>query len=87
MSHLVTPGDPAKSYEADASEYAAMKMAAKTWGKEWWKVGGGGGTVWDNMTYDPQLNRIYIGVGNAGPWNPRVRSPGGGDQHGRPGRL
>jgi quinohemoprotein ethanol dehydrogenase len=31
------------------------------------------------MTYDPQLNRIYIGVGNAGPWNPRVRSPGGGD--------
>jgi quinohemoprotein ethanol dehydrogenase len=73
------PGDPAKGFEADASEYAAMKMAAKTWGKEWWKVGGGGGTVWDNMTYDPQLNRIYIGVGNAGPWNPRVRSPGGGD--------
>jgi quinohemoprotein ethanol dehydrogenase len=73
------PGDPAKGFEADASEYAAMKMAAKTWGKQWWKVGGGGGTVWDNMTYDPQLNRIYIGVGNAGPWNPRVRSPGGGD--------
>jgi quinohemoprotein ethanol dehydrogenase len=73
------PGDPAKGFEADASEYAAMKMAAKTWGKQWWKVGGGGGTVWDNMTYDPELNRIYIGVGNAGPWNPRVRSPGGGD--------
>jgi quinohemoprotein ethanol dehydrogenase len=73
------PGDPAKGFEADASEYAAMKMAAKTWGKGWWKVGGGGGTVWDNMTYDPELNRIYIGVGNAGPWNPRVRSPGGGD--------
>ena len=31
------------------------------------------------MTYDPELNRVYIGVGNAGPWNPRVRSPGGGD--------
>src|ERR1700733_12642523 len=73
------PGDPAKGFEADASEYAVMKMAAKTWGKQWWKVGGGGGTVWDNMTYDPELNRIYIGVGNAGPWNPRVRSPGGGD--------
>ncbi len=73
------PGDPAKRFEADASEYAAMKMAARTWSGQWWKVGGGGGTVWDNMTYDPQLNRIYIGVGNAGPWNPRVRSPGGGD--------
>jgi quinohemoprotein ethanol dehydrogenase len=56
-----------------------MALAAKTWGGEWWKVGGGGGTVWDNITYDPELNQIYIGVGNAGPYNPRVRSPGGGD--------
>ena len=56
-----------------------MRIAARTWGKQWWKVGGGGGTVWDNMTYDPELNRIYIGVGNAGPYNPRLRSPGGGD--------
>ena len=31
------------------------------------------------MTFDPELNRIYIGVGNGGPSNPRVRSPGGGD--------
>jgi quinohemoprotein ethanol dehydrogenase len=31
------------------------------------------------MTYDAELNRIYIGVGNAGPYNPRLRSPGGGD--------
>ena len=68
------PGDPAKGFENDA-----MAMAAKTWSGEWWKVGGGGGTVWDNMTYDPELNQIYVGVGNGGPWNPRVRSPGGGD--------
>ncbi len=73
------PGDPAKGYEVEPFERATMKMAATTWGGQWWKVGGGGGTVWDNMTYDPELNRIYIGVGNAGPWNPRVRSPGGGD--------
>lgn len=73
------PGDPAKKFEVDASEYDVMKMAAATWSKDWWKVGGGGGTVWDNMTYDPQLNRVYIGVGNGGPWNPRIRSPGGGD--------
>jgi quinohemoprotein ethanol dehydrogenase len=67
------PGDPSKGFEDDA-----MAMAAKTWSGEWWKAGGGG-TVWDNMTYDPELNQIYIGVGNAGPWNPRLRSPGGGD--------
>ena len=73
------PGDPSKGYEAEPFEFETMKMAAATWGKDWWKIGGGGGTVWDNMTYDPELNRIYIGVGNAGPWNPRVRSPGGGD--------
>jgi quinohemoprotein ethanol dehydrogenase len=68
------PGDPAKGFENEA-----MAMAAKTWSGQWWNVGGGGGTVWDNMTYDPELNQIYIGVGNAGPWNPRLRSPGGGD--------
>src|SRR5665213_2464605 len=73
------PGDPSKAYEAEPFEFETMKMAAATWGKGWWKIAGGGGTVWDNMTYDPELNRIYIGVGNAGPWNPRVRSPGGGD--------
>ena len=73
------PGDPAKRYEAAPFEYDAMKMAAKTWGASWWKLGGGGGTVWDNMAYDPELNRLYIGTGNGGPWNPRLRSPGGGD--------
>ncbi len=73
------PGDPARGYQVEPFEYSTMKMAAATWGKGWWKIGGGGGTVWDNMTYDPELNRIYIGVGNAGPWNPRLRSPGGGD--------
>jgi quinohemoprotein ethanol dehydrogenase len=73
------PGDPAKGYEADPAEFDAMAMAAKTWAKDSWKISGGGGTVWDNMTYDPELNQLYIGVGNAGPYNPRIRSPGGGD--------
>jgi quinohemoprotein ethanol dehydrogenase len=31
------------------------------------------------MTYDPEFNRIYLGVGNSGPYNPARRNPGGGD--------
>jgi len=67
------PGDPARGFENPA-----MKMAAETWNGEWWKHGGGG-TVWNAMTYDPQFNRIYLGTGNGAPWNQKIRSPGGGD--------
>jgi quinohemoprotein ethanol dehydrogenase len=69
----MVPGDPAKGFEN-----AAMKMAAKTWTGEWWKMGGGG-TPWDAFVYDPQLKLVYIGGGNAGPWVQKYRSPGGGD--------
>ena len=70
------PGDPAKGYETPDVE-----MAAKTWNAdaEWWNVGGGGGTVWDSMAYDPDLNLLYVGVGNGAPWNRWVRSNGEGD--------
>lgn len=67
------PGDPAKP-QADK----AMDMAAKTWTGEWWKRGGGG-TVWDSIVYDAELDLVYIGVGNGGPWPQKYRSPGGGD--------
>lgn len=67
------PGNPADGFENEA-----MEMAANTWRGEWWKTGTGG-TVWDGMTYDPELNRLYIGTGNSGPFNPETRSPGGGD--------
>jgi alcohol dehydrogenase (cytochrome c)/quinohemoprotein ethanol dehydrogenase len=29
--------------------------------------------------YDPELDLLYIGVSNGGPWNQRIRSPRGGD--------
>ena len=68
------PGNPALPHES-----AAMAMAAKTWtGDVFWQVGGGG-TVWDSMAYDPDLDLLYIGVGNGSPWNRYIRSPGGGD--------
>jgi quinohemoprotein ethanol dehydrogenase len=67
------PGDPAKGFENPA-----MEMAAKTWTGEWWKYGGGG-AVWNAMTYDPEYNRLYLGTGNGSPWNWKIRSPQGGD--------
>ncbi len=67
------PGDPAKGFESPA-----MEMAAETWSGQWWTLGGGG-TVWDSMAYDPELDLLYIGVGNGSPWNAELRSPGGGD--------
>jgi quinohemoprotein ethanol dehydrogenase len=67
------PGDPARGFENPA-----MERAAKTWSGRWWELGGGG-TVWNAMTYDPEFDRLYIGTGNGGPWNPRIRSPSGGD--------
>jgi hypothetical protein len=36
-----------------------LERAAKTWHGEWWKYGGG--TVWDSMAYDPQLDILYVG--------------------------
>lgn len=67
------PGNPGEPFE-----HPAMEDAAKTWTGEWWTMGGGG-TVWDSMAYDPELNQLYIGVGNGSPWNQVIRSPGGGD--------
>ncbi|MEL6186706.1 MAG: PQQ-dependent dehydrogenase, methanol/ethanol family [Myxococcota bacterium] len=64
----------------EKQENAALEMAAKTWDpKGSWKEVGGGGTVWDAMAYDPELNLFYIGVGNGSPWNAKMRSPSGGD--------
>ncbi len=67
------PGDPSKPFESQI-----LEKAAKTWTGEWWKFGGGG-TVWDSIVYDPELDLLYIGVGNGGPWDRRIRSPQGGD--------
>lgn len=68
------PGDPSKGFE-----HPELEMAAKTWTGEWWKAGGGGGTVWDGMAYDEVADILYVGTGNGGPWNAAVRSPQGGD--------
>jgi quinohemoprotein ethanol dehydrogenase len=67
------PGDPAKPFESPL-----LEKAAKTWSGEWWKLGGGG-TIWNAMAYDPELDQLYIGTGNGTPWSEKFRSPKGGD--------
>ncbi len=68
----VVPGDPKKGYET--SDVAA---AAKTWNPNRdWSVGGGG-NPWDSFAYDPKLNLLYAGTGNAGPFG--KYNPAGGD--------
>jgi quinohemoprotein ethanol dehydrogenase len=61
------PGDPSKPYENEA-----MRKAAKTWGGEFYKMGGGG-AVWDGMAYDPEADLVYVGTGNAEPWVQKFR--------------
>ena len=70
---FTVPGDPSKPFENPE-----LEAAAETWNGEWWKLGGGG-TVWNAMTYDTDLHTVYVGTGNGTPWSRRIRSPGGGD--------
>jgi quinohemoprotein ethanol dehydrogenase len=52
----------------------AMQAALKTWDP---KSEPRGGAVWAGTAYDPELNLVYIGTGNAAPYQDRVRNPGG----------
>ncbi len=42
-----------------------------SWPGDLWKSGGA--APWNNVTYDPDTNLIFVGTGNPGPWNSHVR--------------
>jgi len=50
-------------YDSDKGQ----DLGVKTWPPDAWQQGGG--TVWGWISYDPDLNLIYYGTGNPGPWN------------------
>lgn len=59
-------------------EHPELAAAVKTWdANSNWK--GAGGTAWDSMAYDAQLDLLYVGTGNGSPWSQYARSPSGGD--------
>jgi quinohemoprotein ethanol dehydrogenase len=65
------PGDPAHGFENKD-----VARAAKTWTGDKWKDGAGG-SPWDSIGYDPALELLYFGTGNATAWYRALR--GGGD--------
>src|SRR5690606_2889260 len=52
------PGDPSQPADSKAEE-----VMRATWKGDWFGKGGGG-TAWNAFSYDPELDFIYIGVGN-----------------------
>jgi len=74
----VVPGDPAKGPDGAASDEAMAKIALPTWFGKWYEYGGGG-TPWDAIVYDEELDQVYVGTGNGSPWNRHYRSDGKGD--------
>jgi PQQ-dependent dehydrogenase (methanol/ethanol family) len=54
-------------YEQDRGK----DLGVKTWQGEKWKIGGGAGWSW--ISYDPDLDLLYYGTANPGPWNPEQR--------------
>jgi quinohemoprotein ethanol dehydrogenase len=68
------PGEPGKKDGAVSD--AVLESISETWARDAWAhSGGGGGTVWDAMAYDPVLDLLYIGVGNASFYPQAFRSP------------
>jgi PQQ-dependent dehydrogenase (methanol/ethanol family) len=54
--------------------YAADRgtdLGVKSWPPQAWKIGGG--SVWGWVNYDADLESIYYGTGNPGPWNAEQR--------------
>ena len=74
-----TVPNPTGAKDGEASD-AAMAKVSPTWSANGqWKQSGGGGTVWDSIVYDAELDQLYLGVGNGSPWNHGLRSEGQGD--------
>ncbi len=58
---------------------AAMKMAAASWSGTALEEYGGGGSAWNEMTYDPVSGLLFFGTAGALPYVHHVRSPDGGE--------
>ncbi|NUQ19874.1 MAG: PQQ-dependent dehydrogenase, methanol/ethanol family, partial [Gemmatimonadaceae bacterium] len=53
------------------SQDKGKDLGVKTWPGDAWRTGGA--SVWGWLAYDPELDLVYYGTGNPGPWNPDQR--------------
>jgi PQQ-dependent dehydrogenase (methanol/ethanol family) len=58
-------------YKPFYSSEKGKDLGVTTWPGEAWKIGGG--TVWGWISYDPELDLVFYGTANPGPWNPEQR--------------
>ena len=63
---LVRPGTFRAPYDG------GVDVGAKSWAGDSWKSGGA--PVWGWISYDPELDLIYYGTGNAAPYDPEARA-------------
>jgi quinohemoprotein ethanol dehydrogenase len=74
-----TTPNPTGAADGAASDKIMAEKVNATWSDGEWKQTGGGGTAWDSMAYDPELDIMYFGIGNGTPWTHQKRSGGKGD--------
>jgi len=48
-----------------------VELGARSWANDSWRTGGA--PVWGWMSYDPDLDLVYYGTGNAAPYDPEQR--------------
>ena len=63
---LVKPGTFKPFYDKGTD------LGKSSWPEDAWKIGGA--PVWGWMSYDPELDLVYYGVGNPAPYNPEQRA-------------
>jgi len=57
----------------------ALQAAFPSWSGDTLEKHGGGGSAWNEMTYDPESDLLYFGTASGLPYLYEKRSPGGGD--------
>lgn len=72
---FTVPPEPGRAYESPV-----LEAAARTWDMPRNPKYQLGGTAWDGFAYDPALDLVYFGTGNAAPYDSRQIGPSNLDE-------